>query len=128
MSRVLYFLLLLLAGACAQDESKQPTVESSASLIYFKPASNVTVSNGSVWAAFPRQGYEFLLSFKDSTATIDLPTGEQFTEKVPVYQIAPGEWNAELPDGGFARVNSKTGTVSAKVKGEQVYLVPERAK
>lgn len=124
--------LLALAFALSRKD-EQPATAAAANLstlkeIHYKPASNVTVSDGSVWAAYPRQGYEFILSFRDSTATVDLPSGEQFTKRgLDIYQSAPGEWETLLDDGGYLRVNSKTGCSSAKIKGKSVHLLPEKA-
>lgn len=123
--------LLALAVAFFRTDEQPGTVGANLSglkEIHYKPASNVTVSDGSVWAAYPRQGYEFILSFRDSTATVDLPSGEQFTKRgLDIYQSAPGEWETLLDDGGYLRVNSKTGCSSAKIKGKSVHLLPEKA-
>ncbi len=123
--------LLALAFALSRKDEQPATAAANLSTlkgIHYKPASNVTVSCGSVWAAYPRQGYEFILSFRDSTATVDLPGGEQFTKcGLDIYQSAPGEWETLLDDDGYLRVNSKTGVSSAKIKGKSVHLLPEKA-
>ena len=122
--------LLALAYALSSGDKTHPVTASASgeqAAIYFKPAKNVTVGEGSVWSCYPRQGYEFVLSYRDSTATIDLP-GEQFTKQgLDIYQSAPGEWETLLPDGGYVRVNAKTGVSTAKIKGKNILLVPETA-
>lgn len=133
MYQYVFYLFLLIFASCshADDDFTKPELpraEASAG-IYYQPAPNVSVSGRSIWIAFPRQGWEFILATDDRSITMDyLDAGKPVQEIVcctDVFIESPGVWLALPECGGYLRVYSKTGRVCGKIGKRPVNLNPD---
>ena len=118
MKHIFFLALAALASCRADVKLDTPITDARATFasIRNERAPNCAVSNKGVTATYFNPDASFHLRF-DQFAVVELDGKTTITEAA-VFQIAPGVFIAEMRNGDYIRVNSESGTTTARIGGK----------
>ena len=112
-------LLFIFAVTLASCNNEPPPSVAFASVVtppHVERAANCNITNKAATATYFSPDVSFSLRF-DQYAVIEMD-GKTELVSADVFQIAPGVFVAQMPEGDFVRVNTVSGTTSAKIGGK----------
>lgn len=128
MKSIFFLFAVALCYGCsdATGQSSPPKVtetvfEARTSNMMPPEARNVYVGSQSVAACYNQCQTQITLNYCGQ-AIIEKPGISPDVYAAQVYQIAKGQWIAEIEGGQYVRINSITGTAQMNIAGEYQYF------